>query len=416
MSLIRTSLLNSIAVIVKMLTLLGLNKILAVYVGPSGYAAIGQFQNAAQMITTFASGAINTGVIKYTAEFHDDEVRQRMVWRTAGTIAVIGSLSTSLIIAILNKQLSEWFLKSIEFSGVFLWFAGTLFFFSFNTLLLAILNGKKEIKRYVTANIIGSIFSLTITGLMVINFGLYGALVGLAVHQSLSFFATFFLCYNAKWFRFRYFVGGVDRQAVLQLCKYTAMALTSAACVPVSHLLIRNHLGETLGWRAAGFWEGIWRLSSAYLMLVTTTLSVYYLPRLSELKESSELTKEIIQGYKIILPLASFCGLIIYIFRDLIIQLLFTSEFMSMRGLFAWQMIGDTLKIGSWILAYLMLSKAMTKLFITTEIIFSMSFVLLTYVLTRYLNIQGVVVAYAVNYLLYWATMAFFIRNSLKRI
>ena len=59
MTLVRTSLLNAIAVAIKMLTLLGINKILAVYVGPAGYAALGQFQNAVQMISTFASGAIN---------------------------------------------------------------------------------------------------------------------------------------------------------------------------------------------------------------------------------------------------------------------------------------------------------------------------------------------------------------------
>ncbi len=75
-----------------MLTLLGINKILAVYVGPAGYATLGQFQNAVQMISTLASGAINTGVTKYTAEYHEDDERQRAVWRTAGTIALSGSV------------------------------------------------------------------------------------------------------------------------------------------------------------------------------------------------------------------------------------------------------------------------------------------------------------------------------------
>ena len=98
MTLIKTSLLNGIAVIIKMLTLLGLNKILAIYVGPAGYAALGQFQNAVQMITTFASGALNTGVTKYTAEYYQDEVRQHTVWRTAGTIALLGSLTTAILV------------------------------------------------------------------------------------------------------------------------------------------------------------------------------------------------------------------------------------------------------------------------------------------------------------------------------
>jgi PST family polysaccharide transporter len=192
------------------------------------------------------------------------------------------------------------------------------------------------------------------------------------------------------------------------------MALTSAVCVPVSHILIRNHLGETLGWNAAGQWEAMWRLSAAYLMLVTTTLGVYYLPKLSELKDQADIKREIVQGYKIIMPVAGTCGLIIYLIRDFIISVLFSSEFAPMEQLFAWQMVGDTLKIGSWILAYLMLGKAMMKLFIASEIIASALFYILTLVLTNFMALEGVAVAHAVNYLIYWLMVAFFIIKQLN--
>ena len=413
MTLIKTGLLNSIAVIIKMLTLLGINKILAIYVGPAGYAALGQFQNAVQMITTFASGAINTGVTKYTAEYYEDEAKQRQVWQTAGSIAFVGSLLTSIIIAIFNQQLADWFLKDRMYGGVFLWFAGTLILFTFNALLLAILNGKKEIRRYVLANIAGSVFALAVTVIMVIQFGLYGALVSLAVYQSITFLVTLLLCYKAHWFKISYLFGRIDKQTALNLGKYTAMALTSAACVPASQILIRNHLGETLGWNFAGYWEAMWRLSNAYLMVVTTTLGIYYLPKLSELKDVVEIKKEIIQGYKIILPISALCGLIIYLFRDFIIGLLFTKDFAPMRDLFAWQMIGDSLKIGSWILSYLMLGQAMIRLFMITEVIFSVLFVILTWVLTSAIGFQGVVVAFTINYALYWLVMAVFISKKL---
>lgn len=409
MTLIKTSLLNGIAVVIKMLTLLGLNKILAIYVGPSGYAALGQFQNAVQMITTLASGAINTGVTKYTAEYHEDEAKQHAVWRTAGTISLIGSVLVAVGVIAFNKPLAGWFLKDESLGSVFIWFAATLVLFVFNTLLLAILNGKKEIQRYVTANIAGSLFALAVTTVMAILLGLYGALVALAIYQSLTFFVTLTLTYKARWFRLSYLLGGVDKQSAKNLAKFTAMALTSAACVPLSHILIRNHLGETLGWEAAGYWEAMWRLSAAYLMLVTTTLSVYYLPKLSELQDPGDIKKEILQGYKIILPVAAACGLVIYLLRDFIIRVLFTAEFAEMEVLFGWQMVGDTLKISSWILAYLMLGKAMAKLFILSEIGFAASFYGLTYYFTSVLGLEGVSVAHAVNYFFYWVLMAVFI-------
>lgn len=409
MTLIKTSLLNAIAVVIKMLTMLGINKILAIYVGPTGYAALGQFQNAVQMITTFGSGAINTGVTKYTAEYGEDEAQQRKVWQTAGTIALIGSVITGVLVVLFNQSLAAWFLKDAQYGSVFIWFGLTLVFFVFNTLLLAILNGKKEISRYVIVNITSSVFFLAFSALMIVQWGLYGALLTLAIQQSLVFFVTLALCYRTTWFKLKYLVGAIDKKAAINLGKYTAMALTSAATVPVSHILVRNHLGETLGWEAAGYWEAMWRLSAAYLMFVTTTLSVYYLPRLSELKDPKAIKKEIIQGYKIILPVAVICGVLIYLLRDFIIDILFTQDFAPMRELFAWQMFGDALKIGSWILAYLMLGKALIKIFVVTEVIFGIGFFSWTWIFTRYFEIQAPVVAHAVNYLIYWMVMYFFI-------
>ncbi|EXA55725.1 polysaccharide biosynthesis domain protein [Acinetobacter baumannii 348935] len=44
------------------------------------------------MVTTFAGSAINTAVVKYTAEYHEDETKQRAVWKTAGSIVFLFSL------------------------------------------------------------------------------------------------------------------------------------------------------------------------------------------------------------------------------------------------------------------------------------------------------------------------------------
>lgn len=414
MTLIKTSFLNGFAVIVKLLTLLGINKILAVYVGPAGYAALGQFQNALLMISTLASGAINTGVTKYTAEYAGDEKKLHSLWRTAGSLAFFGSLIMAIIIAVFSEQLAAFFLNEVGMYSVFLWLAAGLVFLTMNSLLLAIVNGRKEILLYVIANIVGSLFSLIAIGVMAVCYGLYGALVSLAIYQSLSFFVTVFVCRKSTWFKLCFLIGEVDRAIAKKLFQYTAMALTSAACLPISQILVRNYLSAEFGLEAAGYWEAMTRLSSAYLLLITSTLSVYYLPRLSELMLVKALKAEVVQGYKYILPCAVFMGFCIYVLRDFIISTLFTNDFSPMRDLFAFQMIGDTLKIGSWILAYLMLSKAMFKMFIVTEVVFAISFFLMVVVLTDLFGFVGVTVAYAFNYLVYWLVMIFLMRRKFK--
>lgn len=119
MNLLKTSVLNGVAVLIKTATLFILNKILAVYVGPSGYAAIGQFQNFIQMITTFAGSAINTAVIKYTAEYYDDENKQRAIWRTAGSIVFLFSIIFTFLILIFQKQLSLYIFQTVDYNQFF---------------------------------------------------------------------------------------------------------------------------------------------------------------------------------------------------------------------------------------------------------------------------------------------------------
>ena len=414
MNLIKTSVLNGIAVLIKTATMFILNKILAVYVGPAGYAAIGQFQNFIQMITSFAGGAINTAVIKYTAEYYEDENKQRTVWKTAGSIVSIFSFIFTFLVLIFHQQLSLYIFKTVEYGSVFIWFAVFLIFFNLNALLLAILNGKKEILKLVIANIAGSLFSLLVTSIMAVKYSLYGALVALSIYQSLNFMVTLFLCYRSSWFNWTYFYGKIDADVAKRFLAFASMALVSAICVPLSQMVIRSYLSDEYSAVYAGYWEAMIRLSAAYLMLVTTTLGVYYLPRLSELSNIQDIKKEIYLGYKLIFPLAVVGGTIVFILKDWIIQLLFSAQFLPMRELFLWQMIGDSLKIGSWILAYLMLSKAMTRLFSSTEIIFAFSSILLTYLCTQIFGFEGVSIAHLINYALYWLVMSYFVFQSLK--
>src|SRR5690554_1377657 len=322
MNLFRTSVLNGVAVLFKTITMFVLNKILAVYLGPTGYAAIGQFQNFIQMVTTFAGSAINTAVVKYTAEYHEDEAKQRAVWKTAGSIIFLFSLVFAILILIFQKQLALYIFQSLKYQTIFIWFAIFLIFFNFNTLFLAILIGKKEILKLVLANIAGSLFALVITGVLAIKLQLYGALIALSIYQSIAFIVTLILCHRADWFEFSSLLGKIDLGITKKFSSFILMALVSAICVPLSQMLIRTYLTQEFSLAYAGYWEAMIRLSTVYLLLVTTTLGVYYLPRLSELNAIDEIKKEVYLGYKFIFPLAVLGGICVFILRDWIINLL----------------------------------------------------------------------------------------------
>ncbi len=415
MTLIKTSILSAIATVITMINGFVVIKIIAVYVGPSGLAFIGQFQNFISILMNFATGAINSGVVKYTAEHRDDEEEKRRLWSTALRISLFATFFTSLLLVLFHNCLSNFFFKTDEYASIFLIFAATLVFFVLNAQLLAILNGQKEIKKLIMVNIVSSFVGLMLTGGLVYWLGLYGALLSYTTGQALIFFVTLGLVLKSQWFKVELFTAKLDKAYLKKLAKYTAMAITSALTVPLSQIVIRQYIGESLSWNDAGYWEGVWRISGAYLMVITTTLSIYYLPRLSELTDKAELRAEIFYGYKIIMPIVIILALGVYFLRDVAIQLLFTKEFMPMRELFFYQLIGDVFKLASWLLGYLMVAKAMTGVFIVTEIGFSLSLVVLSVFFVEMYGLVGVTMAFAVNYFVYLMMMLYIFIDTLRR-
>lgn len=385
-----------------MLAALVINKAVAVYIGPAGLALVGQLQSFSQLIMTVAQGAINSGVTKYAAEYGKDDNRIPILFSTAAKISLYSSVVVGLGLILLSNYASVNFLKSEDYGYIFVIFGVTIVLFVINNLLLSILNGLKEIKTWVIINIIQSIYTLIFTTILVIFLGLDGALIALVTNQSIVFFIVLWMLRKHKLIKFENFKGAFDKPEAKKLAQFAAMALTSAVTLPASHLIIRNYIGEVLSWEDAGYWQAIWYISIMYLTVVTTTLSIYYLPRLSEITEKLELRKELWQGYKIIMPIVIMMSITIFLLKDFIIWLLFTKAFIPMRELFLWHLVGDVIKIASWILSYLMLARAMTKTFIITEIVFNFSFVLLSIYFVSQYGLLGVSYSFALNYAIYF--------------
>jgi PST family polysaccharide transporter len=191
--------------------------------------------------------------------------------------------------------------------------------------------------------------------------------------------------------------------------------ITSSIFVPASQIIIRNFILDELDIIQAGYWQGIIRISDGYLMLITTSLSTYYLPKLSSLHDQNLIRDEIFSGYKLILPIIIFTSFTLYFFRDSIILMLFSKDFLKISTLFKFQLIGDFFKISSWLLAFLMTAKSMTRIFIITELIFSVTYVVFGIAFINFCGLIGITYAYALNYFIYLLVMVIIFRKLLFR-
>lgn len=411
MTLVKTSLLSLLSTVTRMLAGLVISKALAVYVGPSGLAVVGQFQNFTQLLLTAAKGAIDTGVTKYTAEYGADTDRLARLFSTALRISIATSLATGLVLVVGAAPLSRLFLHDASFAYVMVLFGFTIGLFVLNNLLLCILQGLQEVRSYIFINIVQSLVNLALTATMIVLFQLDGALVALVVNQSLVLIVVLWKLRHHPVIRRANFRKAFDRAEATGLGRYAMMSIVSAVAAPTTTMLVRDHLSRSLGLDAAGYWQAAWYISSVYLTVVTTTLALYYLPKLSATTDKHQVRTELKGGYLIIMPVVALMALSIYAGRELVVKVLFTEAFTPMLPLFAWMLAGDVVKLASWLFSYLMLAKAMTRAFIGTEVVFSASFVLLTMALTPRFGLQGVMIAHTLNYVLYLVAVALITRR-----
>ena len=225
------------------------------------------------------------------------------------------------------------------------------------------------------------------------------------LNQSLVFFVLLYILRKHPIIRIENFKKPFDGVVAKKLFKYSMMALVTAIVAPLTTMFIRQDITNQLSADQAGYWQGMWYISTIFTTVVTTSLTVYYLPKMASLSKASDIRMELINGYRIVMPIIIVASIVLFLARYSVINLLFTPEFAPVQELFKWQLVGDVIKISAWLMSYLMLAKAMTVEFISTEIVFSVSFVCLCIYLTSQFGLVGLSYAYAINYALYFCAV-----------
>ena len=168
---------TAISTLVKMLTGLISVKVVASIIGPAGVALVGQLNNFTSIAMTLSNGGINSGITKYVAEYKEDKDAVRSYLSTALRITVICSFIVGILMILFHSYLSEYIMLSPEYGYVFTIFGFTVLLYAVNMMLISIVNGFKEFKRYVYINIANSIIGLFFTLVFVFTLGLKGCLL-----------------------------------------------------------------------------------------------------------------------------------------------------------------------------------------------------------------------------------------------
>lgn len=389
-------------------------KFIAVFIGAEGLALIGNLRNFLTSIQSFATAGLYKAVVKNISAYKNDLVGLSKVVSTSYYFGFAATILVSFLCYFNAEPINELlFSKRYDYVFVIKILSLATPFYALNMFCFSIMNGFAKYKFLMILNIVGQLMGLSVTLYLIYKNHIDGALVAVVISPSLMFLITLVGILNRRNLMKDIKISSIDYGIFKKFSTYAIMAVVTGIALPLVMIGIRNYIIKIEGMQDAGHWEAMNRISSYYLMFINSIMTLYFLPRFSEIESLKEFRKEIFDFYKSIMPYFALGLVAIYFLRPYIISVLLTEEFQSIEGLFFWQLLGDFVKVMSAVIAYQFIAKKMFVHFVITELFL----IIMTYFSSIYLidafGVEGANIGYFVSHLLYYIVVLLIFGSSL---
>ncbi|MDA7931167.1 oligosaccharide flippase family protein [Akkermansiaceae bacterium] len=393
-------LLTNTHVVIKVISALVVNKLVAIYLGPSGIAVIGQFQNISSLISSLAHGSIQTGNIKYVSEHRDNKEILRKVLSSSIFITLSLTLFTAVITYLFAREIGELAFLPSDSHYLIRYFALTLFFYSANTSILSFLNGFGKIKSLTFLNIIQSVCTVLTVPILIFFYQLNGVVISLLSTQALLFCISCIL-YRKKLGKASFFGGiglsSVSREFSVRLLKYAFVTFSLGIIASVTMLLIRGIIINEGSLDSAGIWEGGWKVLLYFNMIFASPFSIFYFPRMSKCPSLHKANKMMLDAIKILVPMMLLLAFIIYCLKDIFIRVLFSTSFLALADILGLLLVAEIFRVVATFFQNLYLANAKIAIVVILQVIYFGLFVSLSYVGFRKFGLTGIAVSYLLS-------------------
>ena len=388
-------------------------KLFALQFGPEGLGQAANFITLITVLGVFAGGGIFNGVTKYVAEFEHEPQKLYVLFATASRIVLSFSAVLAVVFILFSAKISEWIFYSEEYQPVIVATGIIQLGIANSNYLLAILRGHRQARANAVSQSVGILLAISVFLGGLYFCGYSGALIGFAVMPALACLpARYFL--KQRGYVFHFWEPGFDWRYARNLFKFSVMVLVTAITLPLAYILLRDLLVESHSIEAVGLWQGVSKISDAYLQLITVVFSVYLLPTFATLIQKADIKRELIKAVKFVGVSAISIGLLVFSLKREIILTLYSEQFLPMESLFIWQLIGDIFKVIAYVFGYLVIAKASLKLYVLAEICQLTLLVTIGHWLIPLNGAEGAVQTYLLTYFCYFLVCLLAFRWYLK--
>ena len=388
---------------------------IAIWLGPVGMGLLGQFMSLSTIISVFAGGGIATGITKYTAEYRNNTHKLTKFLGAAASYGLLFSGFLFLISIFGAEKISMLLFGEATYSWLVPCLGIAHFFCFVGAGVVAVINGHQLSNLFARLTISSYLPVIPISYFLISNYQLEGAIISLLLAISCTGLLGLVLVFRSRLTRLVRL--NISNVYIGRLAKYSLMMIASATIFPLAEIVIRTEIISDIGQQAAGLWQAMTRLSGAYMGFFTVFLATNYMPKLSALFDGKLIVREVEKNLIHVGILFFIFSILIYQFRFLVIDLLFTKEFYDMDLLFGWQLLGDFFRISSYVIGFLSIAKSRVVIYVIAECIQSILYVSLSMLyLKEGAEISSVAKSYALAYFLYFCSAYFVFVAYKKRV
>lgn len=406
--------LNSATIITKIIAGILTSKAIAVFIGVEGMALIGNLRNFLSAIQSISILGFYNGVVNTIAKFKEDRVNLSKTLSTAYYTCFFSTVGVAFLCYYNAQYINDVLFSSFyDFAYIIKIMALALPFYALNMMSFSIMNGFSNYKMLLIINIIGQILGLLITLLLIYTNHIDGALIAAVVAPSLIFLITLIGIINRRNLLTYIKTDHISFDTLKLFGPYAAMALVTVIGMPLISICIRNYIISEIGIQEAGYWEAMRRISSYYLMFITSIITLYILPKFSKINGKSEFKEEILNFYKSVIPVFGIGLIVLYFLKPLVVPLIFSEAFKPVEDLFFWQLLGDFVKVLALVISYQFLAKKMFMHFILIEVFLLVILYFSSIYLIDEFGVEGAVMGHFLSYIMHYSIVLVIFDTSL---
>ncbi len=404
---------NTLLVVVRMVFSVITQKVLAILIGAEGIAQIGNLKNVFSFFEQFSILGTSNGLIKYISEFKEDKNKLNDLFSTSMVFTIIAALLSFIILFFWSNSLNNFvFGVGNQYAYVFKILAFIVPFMGVNSIINALLNGISEYKIYSKVTVATVIISAILIVFLTFISGLEGAMQAIVLTPLIQFVLGLGFLYKPL----TQFVNIKKLTIKLifknELLAYSLMSVVVILFINVTDVAVRNLIEINVNAQDAGYWTALSSISKTYMQFTAAIFPLYILPKYAKITSTFQFRKEVVTIYKLLLPLITVGLILIYLFRNFVVQVLYTNEFLQMTSLFKWQLLGDLVKFAALVIAYQFLAKRQIWYFVFTELLSVVLFYGFAAYFVKLYGTEGVVMAHFFRYVIYFLVVLCILKSN----